>query len=52
MSYLSDVRRASYTVARVLGDVQAASSGSPSRILKRLANKWLGRNLVRRVWFK
>lgn len=42
------VRRANYRIARELGDVDAVLH--PSKLPKRVANKWLGRNLVRRIW--
>ena len=41
-----------YTLARILGDVNAVASGDPKRIGKRVANKVIGRNIVRRAWFK
>jgi hypothetical protein len=36
-----------YTLARLMGDVNAVRRG---RIGKRLANRWIGRNVVRRLW--
>jgi hypothetical protein len=47
---ISSVRSGLYAYARLLGDVQALASGNPNRIARRLANKWLGRNVVRRLW--
>jgi len=49
---VSRARRASYTVGRALGDWAALTSGSPMLLLKRLANRWIGRNVVRRMWFR
>ena len=49
---LSKVRGGLYRAARLLGDVGAMTSGRPSRIVKRLANKVIGRGLVRRLWWR
>jgi hypothetical protein len=46
---VSRTRSLLYRVARFMGDVEALRR--PHRIIpKRLANKWLGRNVVRRLW--
>lgn len=37
-----------YRSARQLGDVDAVIH--PEKLPRRVANKWLGRNLVRRIW--
>lgn len=46
------LRSALYRAARIAGDIQAVSSGKPGRITKRLANKAIGRSIVRRMWFR
>ncbi len=46
------LRPKTYKAGRIMGDVEAVASGRPSRIAKRVANKWIGRNLVRRMWIK
>lgn len=50
MSLLRSTRRSCYALARVLGDLSALLSGSPKRLLKRGANKLLGRHIARRLW--
>jgi hypothetical protein len=52
MGAARNMRRGSYTLARFLGDVNAVSSGKPSRIVKREANRWIGRNIVSRMWLR
>ena len=44
------MRRKLYKLARLLGDLQAISSGKPRRIVKRAKNKWIGRKIVRRLF--
>jgi hypothetical protein len=41
------MRSALYRLARFLGDIQAVRTG---RIGRRLVNRWLGRNVVWRIW--
>lgn len=50
MTLLRKIRSANYRYARELGDVDAILH--PSKAPKRIANKVLGRKVVRRVWFK
>ncbi len=45
------VRDYAYQVGRGAGDVKALLGG-PEKILKRLVNKWIGRNIVRRLWLR
>lgn len=56
MSLLNKTRRSSYTFARFLGDVnsldRATRTGSAAPIVKRLVNKWIGRNLVSKMWWR
>jgi len=52
MSFLGKLRRSLYRGARVLGDVNALASGRPTRIVKRAANKVIGRKVVRRLFFR
>ena len=44
---ISKVRSILYKTARLLGDVGALASGNPKKIVKRLANKYMGRTLGR-----
>lgn len=46
------LRSALYRWARLLGDVQAVTSGKPSKVGRRLVNKLVGRKVVRRLWWK
>ena len=39
-----------YKAARVLGDVEAVSSGKPKRVAKRGVNKLIGRLIVGKFW--
>jgi hypothetical protein len=43
------LRRTLYRTARMLGDVQAVRKGHVSR---RIANKVIGRTVVRRLWIR
>jgi hypothetical protein len=51
--HIAKVRRAGYPALKALGDLQALASGSPAkvrrRIERRVAGKFLGRNILRRV---
>jgi hypothetical protein len=47
-SPLSQVRSANYRMAQTLGDVDAVLHSSKAP--RRLWNRWLGRNVVRRQW--
>ncbi|MDA2920341.1 hypothetical protein MYX76_12760 [Desulfobacterota bacterium AH_259_B03_O07] len=38
--------------ARMLRDLKAVSSFSVAKIVKRLINKWIGKNIVRRLWLR
>ncbi len=46
------LRRSLYRWARLLGDLQAITSGNPKRIGKRVVNKLVGRKVVRRLWWR
>jgi hypothetical protein len=50
--YANKARRKSYTMARFLGDLNAVTSGKPDRIVKRQMNRWIGRNVVNRMWIR
>lgn len=50
MSGISKTRRGLYRLASILGDVDALTSGSPRRVRRRVANKIIGRKVVRRLW--
>ncbi|MCL6553880.1 MAG: hypothetical protein K6W08_12280 [Firmicutes bacterium] len=41
-----------YRLARLGRDVEVLASGDPAKIGRRLANKMLGRHVVRRVWWR
>jgi hypothetical protein len=43
------LRASHYRAARLLGDAEAIRR--PHRIPKRVANKLIGRNVVRRLWW-
>ncbi len=49
---LRKVRRFAYRLGALLGDVQAVTSGNPKRLVKRAANKVIGRKIVRRLWWR
>jgi len=54
-SPISSPRGFLYRLARLLGWVQAiedAAAGHPKRAVKRLANKLIGRKVVRHLYFK
>jgi hypothetical protein len=44
--------RSLYRFLAIANDIKAISTGNPNRIGKRLVNKWLGRNVVRRMWLR
>jgi len=56
MNWITNARRSTYTVGRLLGDLNAVTSaaqtGKPDKIVKRLVNKWIGRNLVSKMWWR
>ena len=41
-----------YYLARLLGDVQAVSSGSPKKMAKRGFNKIVGRKIISKAWWR
>lgn len=49
---ISSTRRLAYWFAARLGDVQAIATGKPEKIGKRILNRIIGRNIVRRVYLK
>ncbi|MGH7118124.1 MAG: hypothetical protein ACREFP_03885 [Acetobacteraceae bacterium] len=53
---LNRLSRGSYKLARASRDANAISrslaTGSPMPIIRRLVNKWLGRHVVRRMWWR
>ena len=50
--FLRGLRRSLYKGARSLGDLDALLSLNPERIVKRGANKLLGRKVARRFFFR
>ncbi|MGH7056811.1 MAG: hypothetical protein ACREFZ_02870 [Acetobacteraceae bacterium] len=53
---LNRVSRASYRLSRASRDANAVSrsvaTGSPWPIIRRLLNKWIGRNVGRKIYFQ
>lgn len=49
---MTRARRGCYRLGSLLGDLEALFSGRPGRIAKRIANKLIGRKIVRRIWWK
>ncbi len=41
-----------YRLARLVRTLEVLASGDPARILRRLANLWIGRHVVRRLWLR
>jgi hypothetical protein len=39
-----------FMLSRVTRDAEVLTSGSPKKIARRYKNKWLGRNVVRKLW--
>ncbi len=55
MTNISKTRGILYRLARLLGWVQMVedvAEGKPGKAGKRLANKFIGRKLVSKIWFK
>ena len=52
MGMLRKLRRSLYKGARILGDVNAVTSGNPARMAKRMMNKFTGRKLARHLFFR
>lgn len=50
------ISRVNYRVARASRDANAISrsfaTGSPIPLLRRLVNRWIGRHVVRRMWWR
>ena len=44
--------RGLYSLARLANDLTTLFSGSPKRIVRRAANKWIGRKIARKMFFK
>ncbi len=51
MRSLNEVRKTLYSLARILGDINAILGG-PRKMLRRFGNKVIGRKLIRRLWWK
>ncbi len=49
---MGSIVRLLYKAARTANDVSKVSSGKPSRIAKRAANKAVGRSLISKLFFK
>ena len=45
-----------YKIARMIRDLKAVSksvdTGSPKPVVKRAVNKWVGRNLASKMWWR
>lgn len=46
------VRKSTYKAARLIGDINALSSFSFDKTIKRILNKWIGKNIVSKLWIK
>lgn len=51
-SALDQVSSILYQFSRLARDYKAVSTGSPDKIAKRAANKWIGRNIVSKLWIR
>ncbi|MBS3812666.1 hypothetical protein KGY64_02450 [Candidatus Bipolaricaulota bacterium] len=49
---VGSIVRLLYKAARTANDVSKVSSGKPSRVAKRAANKAVGRGLISKLFFK
>ncbi len=49
---MSSIVRILYKAARAANDVSKVSSGKPSKVAKRAANKAVGRSLLSKLFFK
>jgi hypothetical protein len=52
MSGLGKIRRSLYRGGSMLGDISAVASGDPKRVMRRAANKVLGKSVIRKAWFR
>lgn len=39
-----------FKLSRLTRDVEVVSSGSPTKITRRVKNKWLGKNVIRKLY--
>ena len=39
-----------FNLARRLTDIKAVTSGDPKKIIRRAKNKYIGKNLIRKIW--
>lgn len=51
MSRINKTRGFLYSLARVLGDINAIQHG-PKAIAKRIVNRAIGRKVVRKMWWR
>ena len=47
-----EYRRLAYRFGAFLGDLSAILSGKPGKVIKRAANKFIGKNIVSKLWIK
>lgn len=48
---IGKIRRGCYSLARLLGDVQAVRRG-PKAVIKRVVNKFIGRRIGSRIYWR
>jgi len=48
---LRKIRRSCYRLGSLLGWINATASG-PAALLRRTVNVFIGRNIVRRIWWR
>jgi hypothetical protein len=39
-----------FKLSRLTRDAEVIASGSPSKMARRVKNKWLGRNVIRKIY--
>jgi hypothetical protein len=39
-----------YRIARLINDLETLGSLDGKKISKRIQNKWIGRNIIRKIW--
>lgn len=52
VEFLAQLTRFLYRMARLTNDLQALSTGDPRRILRHWTNKWIGRTVGRKLYWR